>query len=209
MFKKYRWNVVFVVLLVSIIGFIFFDVLIYHGIKRYLFKQTFHEMQMKTHLAVKLLEQQNLQHSPDNFENLYDITYQLRDIVNSRVTIIDSTGCVLTDSDVARDSVRFMDNHINRPEIQQAIEKNWGQSYRKSDTINRRLFYTAFPIKHQNNVIGFLRLAYYAKNFEESMKQIISLIIIVNLIGLFVLFWLSLFSGSVVTFPILKTQMFI
>ncbi len=97
-----------------------------------------------------------------------------------------------------------MDNHINRPEVQQAIDKSWGQSYRKSDTINRKLFYTAFPIKHQNNAIGFLRLAYYAKNFEKSMKQIVSLIIVANLIGLFILFWFALFSGTVVTFPILK-----
>jgi two-component system phosphate regulon sensor histidine kinase PhoR len=204
MFKKYKWNFVSVILIVSIIGFIIIDVILYHSIKSYLFKQTFNEMQMKTHLAVMLLEKKGFQPLPNDFAELYDITYQIRDIVNSRVTIIDSTGCVLTDSDVARDSVRFMDNHINRPEVQQAIERTLGQSYRKSDTVNRKLFYTAYLIKHQKRNIGFLRFAYYSHNFEESMNKIVSLIIAANLIGLIILFCVALFTGTVVTFPILK-----
>ena len=204
MFKKYKWNFVFVVLLVSIIGFIIFDTIFYHSFKSYSFKQTFLEMKVKTHLAVMLLEKEKLHSLPDNFRKLYDITYQIRNVVNSRVSIIDSSGRVLTDSDVARDSIRFMDNHINRPEVQQAIDKNWGQSYRKSDTVNRKLFYTAYTIKYQHKNVGFLRLSYYSQNFEESMNKIVSLIISANLIGLFVLFWITLFSGTKVTFPILK-----
>lgn len=204
MFKKYKWNFVFVVLLVSIIGFITFDVILYHSFKSYFFDQTFHEMEVKTHLAVMLLENEKLYSLSDNFPELYDITYQIRNIVHSRVTIIDSSGRVLTDSDVARDSVRFMHNHINRPEVQQAIDKNWGQNYRKSDTVNRKLFYTAFAIKYQNKNVGFLRLAYYSQHFEESMNKIVSLIISANLIGLFILFGIALFSSAMVTFPILK-----
>lgn len=204
MFKKYKWNFIFVVLFVSIIGFIIFDVILYHSIKNYLFEQTFQEMQMKTQLAVMLLEQKKLHSLHENYDELYDVTYRIRNSVNSRVTIIDSTGLVLTDSDVARARVRFMDNHINRPEVQQAIEKNWGQSYRKSDTVNRKLFYSAFPIKYQDKNVGFLRLAYYSQNFEESMQKIVSLIVAANLTGLLILFGFALFSGTVVTFPILK-----
>ena len=204
MFRKYKWNFVFVVLLVSIIGFIIFDVILYHSFKSYFYEQTFREMEVKTNLAVMILEREKLQSLPDNFPELYNITYQLRNVVHSRVTIIDSSGRVLTDSDVARDSVRIMDNHINRPEVQQAINKNWGQSYRKSDTVNRNLFYTAFAINYQNKNVGFLRLAYYSQDFEESMNKIVSLIISANLTGLFILFWVAFFSSVMVTSPILK-----
>jgi two-component system phosphate regulon sensor histidine kinase PhoR len=204
MFKKYKWNFVFVVMIVSVIGFIIFDVILYHSLKSYLFENTFQEMKMKSQLALMLLEQKELQSLSDNFPELYNITFQIRNIVNSRVTIIDPSGHVLTDSDVARDSVRFMDNHINRPEVQQAIDNDWGQSYRRSDTVKRKLFYTAFAIKYQNTDIGFLRLSYYSQHFEESMNKIASLMISANLIGLFILFWIALFSGARVTFPIFK-----
>jgi len=204
MFKRYKLNFVYVVLVVSIIGFLFFDIILYHSIKNYLFNQTFNEMRMKTQLAVMLLKEQDLTHLPDNFPALYNITFQIRDIVNSRVTIIDSTGRVLTDSDVERDTVALMDNHFFRPEVQQALVQGWGNSYRQSDTVKKRLFYTAFPIIYHKKQIGFLRLAYYAQHFEESMNHIITLIVIGNLVGLAVLSIAAYYLGMVVTFPILR-----
>ncbi len=204
MFKKYTWNVIFVVLGVSIIGFLLFDLILFRNIRNYLFEQTFQEMEMKTRLAVTFLENKNLKLSSSNDAELYDLTYRLRSIVNSRVTIIDSSGRVLTDSDVSRDSVRFMDNHLYRPEVQQAIQRGWGQSYRRSDTVKRRLFYTAFPIRNQNQNMGFLRMAYYSRNFEESTGSIVSLIISANFIGLIIIFLFAVLSGRVITFPILK-----
>ena len=204
MFKKYTWNVIFVVLGVAIIGFFIFDLILFHNIRNYLFEQTFREMEMKTRLADTFLEDKNIKLTSNNSSELYDITYRLRSIVHSRVTIIDISGRVLTDSDVSRDSVRFMDNHLTRPEVQQATQRGWGQSYRRSDTVKRRLFYTAFPIRNQNQNIGFLRMAYYSRNFEESTGNVVSLIISANLIGLMIIFSFALLSGRVITFPILK-----
>ncbi|MCU0644349.1 MAG: cell wall metabolism sensor histidine kinase WalK [bacterium] len=204
MFKRYRWNFVYVVILVSVLSFLIFDVILFYSIKNYLFRQTMDEMKMKTNLAVRLLDHENLSSLSENSKLLIDLTAQLKQIVNSRVTIIDSQGKVLTDSDVADGKVSQMDNHINRPEVQEALNKGWGQVYRKSDTVNRNLFYTAFPFKHGNEVIGFLRLAYYAHGFEESMNQILRLIFIANMIGLIILVLAALYLGSVVTYPILR-----
>ena len=204
MFKRYRWNFVYVVILVSAIGFLIFDIILFYSIKNYLFRQTMDEMKMKTNLAVKLVVQKNLLPFAVNSEALFNLTVELKEIVNSRVTIIDSSGIVLTDSDVEKEKVAAMDNHINRPEVQDAISKGWGQIYRRSDTVQRNLFYTAFPIKHGERVVGFLRLAYYAQGFEESMKQILTLIITANIIGLIILVLAALYLGSVVTYPILR-----
>lgn len=204
MFKKYRWNFVYVVILVSAIGFLIFDIILFYSIKNYLFHQTMDEMKMKTDLAVRLLDQNNLLPLSKNSGALLDLTLQLKKIVNSRVTIIDSSGTVLTDSDVELQKVPVMDNHLHRPEVQDALKKGWGQIYRKSDTVQRNLFYTAFPIKHTEKVVGFLRLAYYAQGFEESMKQILILIITANIIGLIILVLAALYLGSVVTYPILR-----
>lgn len=204
MFKRYRWNFVYVVLIVSIIGFIIFDFTLYLSLKSFLFKQTFDEMRMKTNLSVKLLEQKNVNLLHSDFSELLDLTSQIRRIVNSRVTIIDSTGTVLIDSDVPDNEVPSMDNHIDRPEVQDAITTGWGQSYRKSDTIQRRLFYTAFPIRQDGEIVGFLRLAYYAIGFEKSMKKLLYLMVAANVIGMATLFIAAFYLGSVVTLPILK-----
>ncbi|MDZ7264962.1 MAG: ATP-binding protein [candidate division KSB1 bacterium] len=204
MFKKYKWNFVFLVLGVSVLGFFIFDLIFYREIKSYLYNQTLDEMRMKTQLAVRLLERGNFPPLVEDNANLNDITQQIRTIVNSRVTIIDSSGQVLADSDVAPERIHLMDNHLHRPEIKKALAEGWGQSYRRSDTVGRNIFYTAFPIKRDQKILAILRLAYYAQNFEESMSNIIPMIIGGNLLGLLILFVASLYLGHVVTAPILK-----
>ncbi|MFZ5515857.1 MAG: ATP-binding protein [Candidatus Zhuqueibacterota bacterium] len=204
MFKKYRLNFVYVVLIVSTIAFVIFDITLYVSLKEYLYLQTFNEMRMKTSLAVKLLEQKRINLQPSNIHELKDLASQLEHIANSRVTIIDSTGRVLIDSDVPDEHVPLMDNHIKRPEVQDAINSGWGQSYRDSDTIRRKLFYTAFTIRNEGRIIGFLRLAYYAQKFEESLNKIIVLMIAANVFGLVTLFVGAFYLGTLVTLPILK-----
>lgn len=108
--------------------------------------------------------------------------------VNMFLHIFGWNGRVLADSDVALDRVAQMDNHSNRPEVKKAWAEGWGQSYRKSNTVERKIFYTAFPLKHRGQTIGTLRLAYYAQNFEQSLANIIPMIIGANLLGLAILF---------------------
>lgn len=205
MFRKYRWNLVLTMLLVAIIGFSIFDIFFYRSIRNYLFKQKFDEIQMKTRLAVMLLEEnQVLGALAERNDRLFDLTYQLAPIVDSRVTIIDPNGRVLTDSDVLRDKVPFMDNHFHRPEVQEALVQGWGRCYRDSDTVKRKLFYTVSLLKHEGRPVGFLRLAYYSGDFEKSMRDILMLILGANLVGLVVLVFASLYTGWLVTFPLLK-----
>ncbi|MBN2013169.1 PAS domain-containing protein [candidate division KSB1 bacterium] len=204
MFKKYKWNVVAVVLLVSIIGFVIFDVFFYFNIKSYLFNQTFHEMQTQTQLVLKFWEEKQLLPIEKNIDELFNVTYQLRDIVGSRVTIINADGRVLTDSDVARERVELMDNHLHRPEVQEAILHGWGQRYRRSDTVKQHIFYTAYKLTNNDQRVGFLRLAYYAQNFEASLDNIANLILGANVLGLAILFLVAFSLGNLVTKPITR-----
>ncbi|NOZ61041.1 MAG: cell wall metabolism sensor histidine kinase WalK [Calditrichaeota bacterium] len=204
MFKKYRWNFVFVVLIVSVIGFVIFDIFLFVGIRSYLFRQTFDEIHMKANLAKIILEQKlPLEMSPGNDE-LWDLAYQLKKVVNSRVTIIDNEGKVLTDSDVPRSRIPAMDNHLRRPEVQQAILNGWGQSYRTSATVKRKLFYSAIKIDFKGENLGFFRFAYYAQRFEASMAKILQYMVAANIVGLLILSIAAFYLGSVVTHPILS-----
>ena len=66
--------------------------------------------------------------------------------IGRRVTVIDSSGRVLGDSDVPLDSVPLMENHAGRPEIRAALDRGLGEASRRSWTIRRELFYIAEPL---------------------------------------------------------------
>ncbi len=58
----------------------------------------------------------------------------------TRVTWIDGGGAVLFDSETDAES---MDNHLERPEVQQALRSGSGQEARLSDTMGQQNFYYA------------------------------------------------------------------
>ncbi len=204
MFKKYQWNLLLIVLVVSLVGFILFDLVFYNKIKKYLFDVTANDLRVKTELALSMFDEHRISNLDQCEADCFEICYRIRGIVNARVTIIDSIGRVIADSDVAREKVAQMDNHLSRPEIQQALKTGIGQSYRMSDTVNRKIFYTAFPIRIHGTLAGFLRLAYYDQRFEDSLANIVTLIVAASIAGFLILVLLSYIFSRVAAAPIIS-----
>ncbi len=73
-----------------------------------------------------------------------------------RITVVDFTGRVLSDSGFSGQALRAMDNHLQRPEIQQALHSGWGTSSRFSDSVKEELLYVAVLLPDK---AGFLRFA--------------------------------------------------
>ncbi|MCI0513417.1 ATP-binding protein [candidate division KSB1 bacterium] len=203
MFKKYTWNFIFTVLIVAVLGFVVLDIVLYQTIRNFLFDQMWLELKMKTQLAARWLNSEKAAVTTRDSKQLHEFALQLRQMVRSRITIIAPDGTVLTDSDIAPEQIATLENHRLRKEIQAAWQHDFGQSYRYSASIKQNLFYTAVLLRDGPNSIGFLRLAYYASDFEKSLKQIRFSIMIANLIGLAVLVVLTLLFGRLVTVPIL------
>lgn len=59
---------------------------------------------------------------------------------NTRVTLIDDTGEVLYDSGNRGEE---LENHLDRPEIQEALKTGTGQDVRRSETLEQDMFYYA------------------------------------------------------------------
>ncbi len=76
-------------------------------------------------------------------------------ITKCRVTLIDPAGKVLADSE---GNPAGMENHLNRPEIQEARLKGQGSAIRYSQTLGIDMMYTALPIR-DGSMSGYLRLA--------------------------------------------------
>ncbi len=88
-------------------------------------------------LALKII-------SEDNYETkIQSLCDRLGNELGVRFTIINHDGVVLGDSG---EDPRNMDNHLDRPEVKEALTSEEGYSARYSDTYGEDLFYVAVPI---------------------------------------------------------------
>jgi two-component system, OmpR family, phosphate regulon sensor histidine kinase PhoR len=90
----------------------------------------------------------------------------------ARVTIIRPDGVVLGDSDVALADVGRMDNHANRPEVQQALTEGEGAAEHMSATLHRPLLYAAEPFRRDDAVAGVVRLAAPLAEIDAAMSEV-------------------------------------
>ncbi len=81
-----------------------------------------------------------------------------------RITIADAMGLVLFDSEVS--DVSGMENHLNRPEIQESVGSEFGANIRTSSTTNEAYYYYArfygkyfvrTAVHYNNNIIDYLK----------------------------------------------------
>lgn len=116
---------------------------------------------------------------------LLDVASDLYDD-NIRLTLIDKRGDVIFDN-VAR--IEGLDNHLNREEIEKAIEKGEGYSVRRSATINRTNYYYAVRLPDGS----ILRTARESHSIINIFWQAVPLILLVILIVLIVCYFSSRF----------------
>ena len=88
-----------------------------------------------------------------------------RAITGARVTFIAGDGTVLGDSD--HDS-RAMENHLDRPEVVEAMRKGFGYDVRRSDTTHHNMMYVA--VKREAD--GFIRLALDVSEIERGIRRL-------------------------------------
>ena len=111
-----------------------------------------------------------------------DMTGLSVDIESLRITWIDEKGTVLFDSVADEES---MENHLDRPEVSDALEKGDGKSIRNSDTLNMSTFYYALRLDDGT----ILRLATEARSPFSLLVSVLPtmLLVIVFVIVLCVL----------------------
>jgi two-component system phosphate regulon sensor histidine kinase PhoR len=96
--------------------------------------------------------------------SLKQMTEQAAPAAGARITIIDSTGKVLADSEANPDT---MENHGTRPEFVAALQGQIGSATRLSKTIGVDLLYVAVPTPG-----GAVRMAYPLSSIREANREI-------------------------------------
>lgn len=85
-----------------------------------------------------------------------------------RVTVVLPDGRVVGDSDVAPAT---MENHANRPEIQEALAGRTGKSERFSDTLRRMLAYLAVPVWRDGKVVAAVRTSMPLASIDRALAS--------------------------------------
>ena len=95
------------------------------------------------------LNRQLLEHRPAQWDDIRVSDRWADDVgaaLELRVTLISLNGEVIGDSYIASDRLSFVENHMQRPEVQQAIVDGFGESTRFSETVKKDMFYVAMPL---------------------------------------------------------------
>ena len=82
-----------------------------------------------------------------------------RESSGRRFTIIAPDGRVLADSAASGRELAALENHLGRPEVQQAIARGRGSDIRTSATTGTDLLYVAVPIRRGGLLLGVSRVA--------------------------------------------------
>ncbi len=102
------------------------------------------------------------------YPTLADLTSQTSYLLGTRITVILPNGKVIADSE--RDA-SSLENHLDRPEVQGAVNGQETSEIRYSDTLRTRLLYTATPIRWNGKVIGVARMAVSLASIETHTNQ--------------------------------------
>jgi two-component system phosphate regulon sensor histidine kinase PhoR len=129
---------------------------------------------------------------PARQEELDHFVKDFGKVIRTRITVIDSEGLVLADSE---EDPKKMENHRYRPEIYQALQGRSGQSIRFSNTVKQDMLYVSVPLENQGNIIGVLRVSLFLRDIRhllaEVKKGIAKAAIILTLLVLVVGFFVS------------------
>jgi two-component system phosphate regulon sensor histidine kinase PhoR len=117
----------------------------------------------------------------EDTENLKTFIRDISDRLHIRITVIDTKGLVL--GETSYDSNQML-NHLQRPEIQKALNNKLGKEIRFSSTGNIDFLYVAQPIYRDGRIVGVVRLSTPMRDIKSIMKSINFNLIIALIPGL-------------------------
>ena len=110
-----------------------------------------------------------------------------------RVTLIDSGGRVIGDSEFGPAAIARLENHADRPEIIGARSSGSGSARRRSESAGDEELYAAIRSRH-----GFVRVALHTRDLERVVDRMQSDVLLAGLIALILTMGLAwLFTQSI------------
>lgn len=130
-------KVILVFALVTILAFASSWLMLFGILKQSIINESENRLTIQVEAIGSYLEENGLDLLVENVRNW-------KRMINGRLSIVDSNGKVIADSDV---DIASLDNHGNRPEIKDAFSKGSGLSIRYSRSLNEQLLYVTKAVR--------------------------------------------------------------
>jgi two-component system phosphate regulon sensor histidine kinase PhoR len=137
-----------------------------------------------------------------------EISEQLKQIARisgARVTLVDAQGKVFADSE--KDAA-LLENHFNRPEVQEARLRGQGKSIRFSQTIGVDTLYVAISMKSKSKIAGYVRLARPLHDVQSVIEKIYQSIFLGMMIAVVIALIIALVFSYRLAAPIRAMERF-
>ncbi|MDD5081184.1 MAG: ATP-binding protein [Candidatus Omnitrophica bacterium] len=103
--------------------------------------------------------------------SLDEVADKIGDDLGLRVTIMGLDGTVYGDSEIQIEKLGEMENHLYRPEVQNAIKDGFGESRRFSTTIKEDFLYMA-ALFNNNGTSGVIRLSITLSEIDQLLGRL-------------------------------------
>jgi two-component system, OmpR family, phosphate regulon sensor histidine kinase PhoR len=148
----------------------------------------------------------------DTSMTLGQIDSQIRRVAgieNLRITLITEDGHVIDDSDVPLEGIAGVENHLQRPEIQEALTLPVGSNIRLSATVGRNFLYVAKRINTEPSGgalknVAFIRLSMPLEEVLDRINSLRAIIAFAGIIVLIVVVGVSFFVSRRISNPMVQ-----
>lgn len=172
-------------LLVFFASLVLFNIFVWNGIKLSILDETKNYLGNQVGLAKIYAKPED--YIKKNYSKLKESADNISRVTGLRSSLVAKDGEVLADSELDITELSGVENHINRPEIQESFSAGSGFSIRRSATVDKDLLYYCENVYDNNRIVGFIRLAMFAVSFDRQMSNITKLLIWANVFLIVVL----------------------
>lgn len=198
MFRQIRWRIAVPFIALFSILLLGLGIYLVNIIRQTKIQEFESQLSAESYLLADFIQSLSLKNELDSID-LDNQAKHWATLLGARVTVIAPDGSVMGESDAALEE---MDNHSDRPEIQQALSDGFGKSMRFSQTAGENQMYIAVPIQRDGQVIAIARVALSLRQIETEVSQVIRIIIFSIFIAATLAFVLATIIADYIARPI-------
>lgn len=164
--RPLRWQLYPSYLLITIIAVIALAWWAMEAQDAFYYQQTAQDLKARAQLVE---EQVRSLIAEEDYAAVAELAREFGQRTSTRITIILPDGLVIGDTD---EDPAVMDNHATRPEILEAKEQGFGTAVRFSNTLKKRMMYTAILSEGQEELVAVVRTAVPIAFIEEAKEAL-------------------------------------
>ncbi|MBW1798090.1 MAG: HAMP domain-containing protein [Deltaproteobacteria bacterium] len=194
--KRLIWQLYPSFLLITVISLVAVTWYASHSLRHFYLKETASDLEARA----RLIEKHILEHfNPPDEKQIDALCKGIGKHASTRITVILPSGRVIGDS---ADDPESMDNHLDRPEIIQAITGKVGISRRYSHTLEKNMMYVGIPLWDESRTIGVVRTSMPLISIDEAVKDVQIKIAVAGLLIAVLMAFVSLWVSRRISRPI-------